>query len=452
MTCTIGSSYTIKADDILFDIAQRELGDGNRWHEIMKPDGTPFTEKEAENLQEGQEICLPKDNTTVPSQNKAFPQALNWPNCIKPDVSQAILNKDVANYYDYWKSKYLKPSAKTPEAYYIQGEATGECPNGKGTSEGHGYGMIITALMAGYDPQAKTYYDGLFKMFDTHRSKGNPNLMGWCIDGEESGSGTHDSATDGDLDIAYSLLLAHEQWGSGGAINYLEEARKIINKGLKVSNITTSKRTNVGDWAPDSDQHKQGTRSSDWMTAHFRAFHQATGDKLWSQVADQVYKMIETITKNNAPKTGLMPDFAEGPTPIPAKPPFLETENDDNYYYNACRVPLRIVMDYGHYGTPEAKAAVTRMVNWIKSATDNDPGKIRAGYKLNGTPLPNSDYQSAVFIAPFVAASVSDNANQSFLNSGWNLIKKKKAKYFEDTYNLMCMLFISGNWWVPGQR
>lgn len=159
--------------------------------------------------------------------------------------------------------------------------------------------------------------------------------------------------------------------------------------------------------------------------------------------------MIETITKNNAPKTGLMPDFADGSTPVPAKPPFLETENDDDYYYNACRVPLRIVMDYGHYGTPAAKAAVTRMVNWIKSATDNNPGKVRPGYKLNGTPLPNTDYQSAVFIAPFVAASVSDDAHQTFLNSGWKLIKDMKEGYFEDTFNLMCMLFISGNWWQP---
>jgi hypothetical protein len=70
MTCTIGSSYTIQADDILFDIAQRELGDGNRWHEIMKPDGTPFTEKEAENLQEGQEICLPKNQAPSPGKSK----------------------------------------------------------------------------------------------------------------------------------------------------------------------------------------------------------------------------------------------------------------------------------------------------------------------------------------------------------------------------------------------
>ncbi len=40
-------------------IAQNQLGDGNRWREIMKPDGTPFTEADAGNLQVGQEICLP---------------------------------------------------------------------------------------------------------------------------------------------------------------------------------------------------------------------------------------------------------------------------------------------------------------------------------------------------------------------------------------------------------
>ena len=36
------------------------------------------------------------------------------------------------------------------------------------------------------------------------------------------------SATDGDLDIAFGLLLADKQWGSAGAINYLAEARKVI--------------------------------------------------------------------------------------------------------------------------------------------------------------------------------------------------------------------------------
>ena len=50
MSCKIGSSYTIEANDTLFKVAEKQLGDGDRWHELMKPNGTPFTEQEANNL------------------------------------------------------------------------------------------------------------------------------------------------------------------------------------------------------------------------------------------------------------------------------------------------------------------------------------------------------------------------------------------------------------------
>ena len=39
MSCTLGSSYTVKAGDTLYLIAQRELSNGDRWREIMKPNG-----------------------------------------------------------------------------------------------------------------------------------------------------------------------------------------------------------------------------------------------------------------------------------------------------------------------------------------------------------------------------------------------------------------------------
>ncbi|MEB3277381.1 MAG: Dot/Icm T4SS effector Zinc-dependent metalloprotease LegP [Lyngbya sp.] len=52
--------YTIKPGDTLFLVAQRELGDGNRWREIMKTsNGDLFTEQEAKNLQPGQVVYLP---------------------------------------------------------------------------------------------------------------------------------------------------------------------------------------------------------------------------------------------------------------------------------------------------------------------------------------------------------------------------------------------------------
>lgn len=72
MSCKLGSSYTIKAGDTLYLIAQRELGSGDRWREIMKPNGSPFTEAEAGNLQMGQEICLPKNGSTPPPSGGGF--------------------------------------------------------------------------------------------------------------------------------------------------------------------------------------------------------------------------------------------------------------------------------------------------------------------------------------------------------------------------------------------
>lgn len=66
MSCTRGSSYTVKAGDTLYIIAQQQLGEGNRWREIIKPNGSPFTEEEAYNLQQGQEIYLPESTSPPP--------------------------------------------------------------------------------------------------------------------------------------------------------------------------------------------------------------------------------------------------------------------------------------------------------------------------------------------------------------------------------------------------
>ncbi|MDJ0695826.1 LysM peptidoglycan-binding domain-containing protein [Mastigocoleus sp. MO_188.B34] len=65
MSCTCGTSYIIKSGDTLFLIAERELGDGNRWQEITKPNCTPFTEEEARKLYPGDEICLPSKGSII---------------------------------------------------------------------------------------------------------------------------------------------------------------------------------------------------------------------------------------------------------------------------------------------------------------------------------------------------------------------------------------------------
>lgn len=72
--------------------------------------------------------------------------------------------------------------------------------------------MLFTVLMAGYDANAQNYYNGLYNYYTAHPSSINPYLMSWKQNSSFQNVEGQNSATDGDMDIAYSLLLAHKQW------------------------------------------------------------------------------------------------------------------------------------------------------------------------------------------------------------------------------------------------
>ncbi|HDR7355094.1 glycosyl hydrolase family 8 [Bacillus wiedmannii] len=380
---------------------------------------------------------------------KPFPQQVNYAGVIKPNhVTQESLNASVRSYYDNWKKKYLKNDLSSlPGGYYVKGEITGDADGFKplGTSEGQGYGMIITVLMAGYDSNAQKIYDGLFKTARTFKSSQNPNLMGWVVADSKKAQGHFDSATDGDLDIAYSLLLAHKQWGSHGTVNYLKEAQDMITKGIKTSNVTNNNRLNLGDW---DSKNSLDTRPSDWMMSHLRAFYEFTGDKTWLTVINNLYDVYTQFSNKYSQNTGLISDFVVKNPPQPAPKDFLdESEYTNAYYYNASRVPLRIVMDYAMYGEKRSKVISDKVSSWIQNKTNGNPSKIVDGYQLNGSNI--GSYPTAVFVSPFIAASITDSNNQKWVNSGWDWMKNKRESYFSDSYNLLTMLFITGNWWKP---
>ncbi|MFT5757405.1 MAG: endo-1,4-beta-D-glucanase Y [Alteromonadaceae bacterium] len=380
-------------------------------------------------------------------ENYPFPQNIDYFGLSPNNQSTAQQNSEVQAFYDYWKNRYLKQA--TTGGYYVHGADTDG--QGKGTSESHGYGMLLTALMAGYDVKAKQEFDGLYNFFNTHRSSINRELMGWFINKGESGTGTYSSATDGDMDIAYALLVADKQWGSTGTINYKKEAIDMINNGLRINDYHgSSKRLMLGDW----DSKALTTRSSDWMTGHLRAFEQATGDKEWLSAIDEIYIMVGQLnSKNN--NTGLMPDFVTG---LIASPD-LTNENgtgeqhSGDYYYNGARTPLRLAMDYIHNGNSSAKQASDKLTLWTKQqiGAQYNFNNYFAGYTIQGVALPSATYSSSVFVAPIVIAASVDHTNQAFVNAGWNYMKSNKESYFEDSINLLSMLAITGNWWAPNQ-
>ncbi|WP_295672400.1 glycosyl hydrolase family 8 [uncultured Mucilaginibacter sp.] len=380
---------------------------------------------------------------------KPFPQHIKYfAGSIKPDhLSQTQLDNAVASFYIHWKKLYIKTLPGNNESYvWFEGKDDKRC-----VSEGQGYGMVITALMAGFDPAAKTTYDNLYRYFKSYPDKRSKYLMAWAqYTNGKSADGT--SATDGDMDIAYSLLLADKQWGSKGTINYLQAAKQMIAEIMKLDINHQTWSILLCDGIESESRDYFDTRSSDFMPSHFKAFARATLDNRWNKVIDKNYSLLLNLQNKYSPDAGLLPDFIVGinKKPKPAPPHFLESPYDGNYNYNACRDPWRIGLDYLLSGDIRSKKMVTKINRWIRETTNNDTYNLAAGYTLAGTDIKTRNFEALSFIAPFAVSAAVDSKNQLWLNNIWDYMTAFKLKdfdYYDNTIKLMDMIIVSGNYW-----
>jgi endoglucanase len=382
-----------------------------------------------------------------------FPQHVTYaPNSILPNHrTREQLDNDVRVFYDYWKSEYLIQDGAGEDGAPLYRVAFGKDESAKGTtvSEGQGYGMLIVPTMAGYDPEAQAIFDGLWKFVKAHPSEIDSRLMDWNVPDPEG----NDSAFDGDADIAYGLLLADAQWGSGGQVNYKAEALNMIAGILESTIGSESRLPMLGDWVNgDNPQYSQFTpRSSDFMLANFRAYGKAMNDPVWDDVVLQSQNVMSEIQQRYSPETGLMPDFIVQSESgfVPAPPLFLEAETDGAYNYNAGRVPWRVGMDALLHNDETSRSIALKVSHWIESAAEEDPANIRAGYELDGTPLPDSDYFTTFFVAPMGVAAMNDPSQQDWLNAIYDSVYDQREDYYEDSVTLLCLLVMTGNFWTP---
>ncbi len=398
-------------------------------------------------------FCLVLINLTTAS----FAQTINYPfpqhrvyacQSIKPNqLSQKNLDELTFNFYRQWKNRYIKTGCK-PGSFYVwfEGKGKKQC-----VSEGQGYGMVITVLMAGADETAKGTYDGLFSFFKDHRNR--HGLMAWAQD-SNCNSIDASSATDGDMDIAYSLLLADKQWGSSGPINYLMEAKRLINSIMSYEINPKTFSIKLSDAVEYDSKDYFAMRASDFMPAHFKAFAEATGDLRWKKVIDANYKLFGALEHQYSEEAGLIPDFIVNINrkAKPAQPYFLESKYDGYYNYNACRVPWRIATDFLLNGDSRAKAINDKINRWIRSTTRGVPDNISAGYTLNGEDINGRYFEALSFIGPFTVSAMVDQKNQKWLNGVWDYLihfKLKDYDYYDNSIKLLNMIILSGNYWQP---
>lgn len=402
-----------------------------------------------------------------------------------------ILTAETQSYYTEWKAAYLRqnPYAADGTQYYVfygeQTYAETQETVAVTVSEAHGYGMLITVLMSEYDSEAHEIFDGMYRYYLAHPSSIGPHLMAW----QQSDNGSAlidtngaDSATDGDLDIAYALLLADKVWGSAGEIDYLSAAKLVIGDIMEYEINPVFWLPQLGDWAHDPEQtyesvfppgngaagwstyvksknypYTDAARSSDFTLQYFPVFAAVTGDQHWINVYESIMNVIWDHYTFKA--TPLLPDFlVYNPVGIGswmgAQANFLESQNDGSYYYNACRTPWRIGTEAllnkrsatGLNG--EAQAFAEKVTAFMKEKCSGDPKKIMAGYELTrGRAL--ADYSDLCFTAPFMISAAAagdtefhDAIRQEVLDIGADC-------YYGNTIALLCLITDDGGWLIP---
>lgn len=400
------------------------------------------------------------------------------------------LTAETQQYYEEWKTAYLRqnPYTKDAQYYVFYGEQTYEQAQetvAVTVSEAHGYGMLITVLMADYDSDAHGIFDGMYRYYLAHPSSIGPHLMAW----QQSDNGSAlidtdgtDSATDGDLDIAYALLLADKVWGSAGEIDYLTAAKLLIGDIMAYEINPVFRLPQLGDWAHDPSEtydtvfppgngaggwstyvkskdypFADAARSSDFTLQYFPVFAAVTGDQDWISVYDQIMNVIRYHITYKA--TPLLPDFLiYNPVGIgswnSAPANYLEDENDGNYYYNACRTPWRIGTEAllnkrsatGLNG--EAQAYAEEVTAFVKAQCGGDPEKIMAGYELTrGRAL--ADYSDLCFTAPFLitAAAAGDTEFHDAIRK--EVLETGLDCYYGNTIAMLCLITDDGGWLIP---
>jgi endoglucanase len=364
---------------------------------------------------------------------------------ILPEVSNInVLDETVRRFYDAWKDHYLKRGCGAQRAYIAT-----RLDRSVTVSEAHGYGMIILALMAGHDENAQADFDGMLRYFWDHPSVGGQGLLAWSQDGNCQTNEGGSSATDGDLDIAYALLLADKQWGSDGEFDYFSQAHVVLNE-ILIREVDESRSyVLLGDWVDRNSGYYDATRSSDFMPGHLASFHHVDSGNPWKQIQDRSYTIMQSVQSS----AGLFPDFVVGASgnPRSAGPHFLEGPYDGEYSYNACRVPLRTAVHFLTDGDSRARDLASRIATWSETKSGGDPSRLTAGYWLDGDSLPGSEYSSMSFIGPIGVAAMVDAAYQDWLNAIWNEMASTPIQYvyFDDTLKLISMIVMSGNWWSP---
>ena len=322
---------------------------------------------------------------------------------ILPTTANALVSK---SWYDAWKATYYKSYIEEAAAYPILAQDWGaifsaytaagmypariiwdtsndsycvieECTNsykkrGCTVSEGIGYGMLLT-LFAG-DLEA---YNALWvynRGYRQYNGGGINNLMPWrtgTYSFESLGSAANaSSATDADLDIATSLVIAHFMTGQPTS-DYLNDALLVMASiwDAEISPTLMIYSGNTPTWKTATAAYNL----SYFSPVALKLFVLVDPSHDWTGVLNKMYEYM--IAVQNA-GTGVFPDWSDANgAPIDPKNGSA-TKTYWRFHHEAVRIPWRIAWDYYWTQDPRALLVLKGMNDFIVNKTAGSPDKL----------------------------------------------------------------------------
>ncbi len=341
-----------------------------------------------------------------------FPQNVDYPSGVQ---STAISNDYVKSWYDGWRDHFLQE---------CNGDLRpGVDPLTTSLVEAQGFATIAAAYMGDKDA-----VDRLYAFYLSKTASSSCGLQGWKVDC--NGVIDQGAATDGDIDVASGLVVAHWQWPDDG---YDEKARTLL----------TNLKSIIADCGGISAVYPGCSGGRPWggcnetdisyySPGFFRHFAQISGDDAWTKLADDTHVVRDAAAN---PSTGLVPDWqsVSGTAGSGSRKGYFS--------FDAIRAPFKSGLDYLWTGNEAAGAWCERLSSW---AYDQGVGSIVDGYNLDGSRAGSNHNMAVVGSIAVCAMANSQQVADAFAQEAGRLNDNYwYSKYLGNLY----LLALTGNMW-----
>ncbi len=329
-------------------------------------------------------------------------------------------------------------------------EATGSNMYKRGctVSEGIGYGMLITLFQEDWDAFNRLWvYSTAYRNSVYASGRG---LMPWLTSSFSWDIPDESSATDADLDIATSLVLAY--YKSGNAV-YLNDALTLI---AALWEYEVNKSNNLlysGDTPTWKNAANPSYNLSYFSPVALRLFALVDPAHDWTSVLNAQYAYMQQV---QAAGTGVFPDWSDG-SGNAINPPNNSAKNTYwTFNKESVRIPWRIAWDYYWFQDARAASVLNTLNAFIMAKSNNDPTAIPAvNYSWNLSVGADAVGQSLPvhWLAAWCATGMGGNS-MDWLNTCTNVLnatamQTSASSYFPNILQVMYSQLLNGLYVKP---